>query len=90
MLWCDKEQIARARLGTQRKSSAGVLNTDSLGRDTSGTWELFLDGDAAGLADTFDEKITALWVNADNSVHLSANHAFTLNRVWTFGKGRIS
>jgi hypothetical protein len=55
------------------------LNADSLGDDTSGTWELFLDGESIGLADTFDENISALWVNADRSFHLNVNRNLTLD-----------
>jgi len=56
-----------------------AFTADSLGADTSGSWELYFDGSDVGLGNRLHESISGLWVGENNNIHLSTLGNFKIN-----------
>lgn len=57
-----------------------VFNADSLGEQTSGTWERYLDGSDVGLQRN-SEDVWGAWIADDGAVYLTTKGDFSVNGV---------
>jgi hypothetical protein len=56
-----------------------IFTANSLGADTSGTWEMYFDGSDVGLSDGGnDEDINGTWIDDNGDIHLTTRVVFSV------------